>query len=89
MEWHQYFRLVCECWIVLIYDTGRGVQADQKDGVAKMISMIKHQPELVRSFSVGKAIMIMGFIFYSCEEESTDIDDITDYGVVINEINYN
>ena len=36
MEWHQYFRSIRECWIVLIYDTGRGVQADQKDGTAKI-----------------------------------------------------
>jgi hypothetical protein len=54
-----------------------------------MISMIKHQPELVRSFSVGKAIMFMVFFFYSCEELQTENSDGIAGGVVINEINYN
>ena len=36
MEWHQYFRSIRECWIVLIYDTGREVQADQEDGIAEI-----------------------------------------------------
>ena len=37
---------------------------------------------------VTNTIMIIGFISYSCEDENTDINDTTDFGLVINEINY-
>ena len=36
--------------------------------------------------SIGVAFCIL---VHGCEEASTDLDDITDHGVVINEINYN
>ena len=54
MEWHQYFRSVCECWIVLIYDTGRGVQADQEDGIAEIkLSFTTSSPIFVGFFVCG------------------------------------
>ncbi|SVC18009.1 uncharacterized protein METZ01_LOCUS270863 [marine metagenome] len=46
MEWHQYFRSIRECWIVLIYDTGREVQADQEDGTAEVDLPISIKPHI-------------------------------------------
>ena len=63
MEWHQYFRSVRECWIVLIYDTGRGVQADQKDGTAK-IDLLFSQHQASHSWSFLFVKMMMGRFGY-------------------------
>ena len=53
MEWHQYFRSIRECWIVLIYDTGRGVYSGQEDGTAKIDLL----------FSQHQAPLSWGFLF--------------------------
>ena len=57
--------------------------------------MINRITPLLLSLSFAKdwlttsAIIIMVFFFCSCEDTKTDSTNIVDYGVVINEINYN
>ena len=38
---------------------------------------------------ITNSIIMIGFFFCSCEDTKTDSSDNIDYGVVINEINYN
>jgi len=57
--------------------------------------MIKRITPLLLLLSFAKdllttnSIIIIGFFFCSCEDTKTDSSDSIDYGVVINEINYN
>ena len=70
MEWHQYFRSISEYWIVLIYDTGRGVQADQKDGTAKIDLL----------FSQHQAPPSWGFLFVRVRVDLDMMQSITPTG---------
>ena len=70
MEWHQYFRSIRECWIVLIYDTGRAVQADQEDGTAKIDLL----------FSQHQAPPSWGFLFVGGWVDLDMIQSITPTG---------
>ena len=88
-----------ECWNVYLYDSGRRVQADQENDSVKMklffqtssLIEVKNFETILSKYKrlVANAIMIMGFILYSCEDTQTENFDGIDAGVVINEINYN
>jgi len=88
-----------ECWNVYLYDSGRRVQADQENDSVKMklffqtssLIEVKNFETILSKYKrlVANAIMIMGFILYSCEDTQTENFDGIDASVVINEINYN